>query len=81
VRLAAALLIALTGGLAGCATVQHVARRHGVALAEASWQALHAVVFSQTVTIARQPGRYHEDGIPTLWVIGGHPSEGAVEAC
>ncbi len=80
-RLAGALLIVLTGGLAGCATLQHAASRHGVALTEASWQVLHAVDFSQTVTIARQPGRYHEDGIPTRWIIGEHPGEGAVEAC
>ena len=37
--------------------------------------------FSQTVTIARQPGRYREEGVPTRWLTGAHPSEGTVEAC
>jgi hypothetical protein len=80
-KLAAALLLVAIGGLAGCTAMQHLARRHGVALAEASWQALNAVDFAQTVSIARQPRRYHEDGIPTRWLIGEHPGEGAVGAC
>lgn len=67
--------------LAGCTTLQDAAAEHGVALTEASWQALHAVDFAQTVTIARQPGRYDEEGVPTRWLIGEHPSEGAVGAC
>lgn len=80
-KLAGALLLVATSGLAGCSALQHVARTHGVALTEASWQALNAVDFAQTVTIARQPRRYDEDGIPTRWVIGEHPREGAVAAC
>lgn len=79
-RLAAALLMAVLGCLSGCSTLQRTARDHGVALTEASWQALHAVDFSQTVTIARQPDRYREEGFPTEWLIGEHPSENAVEA-
>lgn len=80
-RLAGALLLAVTIAVAGCAPLRHAARRHGVVLAEASWQVLHAVDFAQTVTIARQPRRFEEEGIPTVWLIGEHPSEGAVEAC
>lgn len=80
-RLARALLIAVTLAAGGCAGLRQAARRHGVVLAEASWQILHAVDFAQTVTIARQPARFTEEGIPTVWLIGEHPSEGAVEAC
>lgn len=35
--------------------------------------------FAQTVTIARQRARYQEEGLPTRWLIGEHPSESAVE--
>lgn len=70
----------VTGCLAGCSTLAPAKQRHGLALTEASWQALHAVDFSQTVTIARQPHRYHEQGFPTRWLIGEHPSETAVAA-
>ena len=49
-----ALPITAAGCLSGCGTLQHAARRHGLALTEASWQALHVLDFAQTVTIARQ---------------------------
>ena len=75
-----ALLLALTVWLAGCGTFRHIGDRPGVALAEASWQAVHAVDFSQTVAIARCPDHYEERGFPTEWVIGEHPSESAVAA-
>jgi hypothetical protein len=80
-RLARALLVPVILGLCGCATLQQTAGGPGLALAEASWQVLHAVDFAQTITIARQPARFEEEGIPTVWLIGEHPSEGAVEAC
>lgn len=80
-RLPRALLVPVLLALCGCATWQQTTRRPGLVLAEASWQVLHAVDFAQTVTIARQPARFEEEGIPTVWLIGEHPSEDAVEAC
>jgi hypothetical protein len=78
---AAALVMLATSCLVGCATLQPIAREHGLVLTEGSWQVLHAVDFAQTITIARQPARYQEEGVPTRWLIGEHPSEGAVVAC
>lgn len=77
--LARALLMMMGTALAGCSTLQHVADQPGLALTEASWQALHVADFAQTVTVARQPDRYREEGFPTELLIGEHPSESAVE--
>lgn len=76
---AGALLLPLSG-LGGCDTLRQIEHRRGLLLTEASWQALHAADFSQTITIARRPDRYEERGLPTEWVIGRHPSESAVAA-
>ena len=64
---AAAILLA--GLLAGCTTLPP---------AEQAWQALHAIDTVQTLHIARDPARFHED--IAAWAIGRHPSAGSVLA-
>jgi hypothetical protein len=67
----AAVLVAVAAGLmSGCTALRDPG--------EQAWLALHAVDTAQTFRIAGDPACYRESG--QAWLIGDHPSEGAVAA-
>lgn len=76
------LLVFSAAQLAGCAISIPIGGEHHlhVSAPEEVFQALNAVDFSTTISIARKPKCYSEIGDPASDLIGTHPSEGKVYA-